>query len=67
MSIPLPIWRFATFILALGLVTTGSACRPSNEPAPETGAISADAFQKTDPAKVGTTGRPQLVEFYHPT
>ena len=25
-----------------------------------------DAFKKSDPARLSTTGRPQLVEFYHP-
>jgi hypothetical protein len=67
MSIPLPVRRFAAVVLALGLFTVGAACRPSGDRAPETEAVPEDAFQKTDPAKVGTSGRPQLVEFYHPT
>jgi hypothetical protein len=24
-------------------------------------------FRRSDPALLGTTGRPQLIEFYHPT
>ena len=63
---PLSIHRFAIVALALALFVAASACRqPSNEPASQ--ASAEDVFQKSDPAKVGTTGRPQLVEFYHPT
>jgi hypothetical protein len=28
-------------------------------------AVAADAYQASDPALVASTGRPQLVEFYH--
>lgn len=61
----LPVHRLAGIALALAVFAAASACRqPSNEPAPPASAD--EVFQKSDPAKVGTTGRPQLVEFYHP-
>lgn len=63
---PLPVHRLAALGLAVALFVAAAACRqPSNEPAPQASAD--EGFQKSDPAKVGTTGRPQLVEFYHPT
>jgi hypothetical protein len=62
----LSVHRLAAAALAGALFVAASACRqPSNEPAPQVSAE--EVFQKSDPAKVGTTGRPQLVEFYHPT
>lgn len=30
------------------------------------GTSAQDGFRKSDPALLGKTGRPQLVEFYHP-
>lgn len=60
--------RTAAVMLALGLFASTAACRqPSRDLDSVAGTPAADTFRRSDPSTAGTTGRPQLVEFYHPT
>lgn len=44
------------WLAAAALMIPGVSCRRA----------AADEYTPSDPARVGGTGRPQLVEFYHP-
>jgi hypothetical protein len=50
--------RLATISIAIfALLTAASAQQPKTD----------TDFRRTDPVLLSTTGRPQLVEFFHPT
>lgn len=49
-------------VVAAALVMLGSLATAQEQPTPD----QETEFRRSDPALVGATGRPQLVEFFHP-
>jgi hypothetical protein len=56
---------WVTFVLAFVAAGMPACSRSSAPPVPATHAE--DSFRRSDPSSIGATGRPQLLEFYHPT
>ena len=55
-----------TFLLCAAVWLAAGCQRPVSRPAVSAGATAPD-FHHSDPAILGTTGRPQLLEFFGPT
>ncbi|MBN1965081.1 MAG: hypothetical protein JW910_10560 [Anaerolineae bacterium] len=60
---PRALWLIA----AVALLAAGAACGPTPAPPPQpTAPAPPETFRPDPAARVGATGRPQLVEFYVP-